>query len=40
MGLLTLEGHQGCELTLHADGEQAEEVLAALGELIDSNFGE
>jgi phosphocarrier protein len=40
MGLLTLEGHQGCELVLHAEGTQAEEVLAALGELFESNFGE
>jgi len=40
MGLLTLEGHQGCELTLEASGNQAEEAMAALTELIESNFGE
>lgn len=40
MGLLTLEGHQGCELTLHAEGAQAQEVLAALEKLFLSNFGE
>jgi phosphocarrier protein len=40
MGLLTLEGHEGCELKLTAEGNQAEEALAALGELIDSKFGE
>jgi phosphocarrier protein len=40
MGLLTLEGHQGCELTLEATGNQAGEVMQALAELIESNFGE
>lgn len=40
MGLLTLEGHQGCELTLEVSGAQAQEVMAALTELIESNFGE
>lgn len=40
MGLLTLEGHQGCELTLHAEGEEAEKVLNALEKLFNTNFGE
>ncbi len=40
MGLLTLEGHQGCELTLDVSGQQAEEAMNALAALIESNFGE
>jgi phosphotransferase system HPr (HPr) family protein len=40
MGLLTLEGHQGSVLNIEAKGPQAEEALAALGELFDRNFDE
>lgn len=40
MGLLTLEGHQGSVLNVEATGPQAEEALAALGELFDRNFDE
>jgi len=40
MGLLTLEGHQGCTITLRVAGSDAEEAMAALAELIESNFGE
>ncbi|MGA0334563.1 MAG: HPr family phosphocarrier protein [Kiritimatiellia bacterium] len=40
MGLLTLEGHQGCTLVVEASGPQAEEAMLALAELIESNFGE
>lgn len=40
MGLLTLEGHQGSSLMIEARGAQAVEVMAALTELIESNFGE
>jgi phosphocarrier protein len=40
MGLLTLEGHQGCTLRLEVSGAQADEAMAALAELIESNFGE
>jgi phosphocarrier protein len=40
MGLLTLEGHEGSELTLEASGAQAEEVMQALADLFESNFGE
>jgi len=40
MGLLTLEGHQGCELTLEISGNQADDAMAALAALIESNFGE
>lgn len=40
MGLLTLEGHQGCVLILSATGEDAPEAIDALVGLIDDNFGE
>jgi len=40
MGLLTLEGHQGSTLTITASGDDAEEALAALGDLFDRNFDE
>jgi phosphocarrier protein HPr len=40
MGLLTLEGHQGCVISLRAVGEDAEQAMNALAELIESNFGE
>ncbi len=40
MGLLTLEGHEGSTLLVEASGAQAEEVMAALAALIESNFGE
>jgi phosphotransferase system HPr (HPr) family protein len=40
MGLLTLEGHQGSVLTVRAAGAQAADVMQALTELMDSNFGE
>ncbi|MDF3128072.1 HPr family phosphocarrier protein [Kiritimatiellaeota bacterium B1221] len=40
MGLLTLEGHEGSTLLVETSGEQAEEVMAALTALIESNFGE
>jgi len=40
MGLLTLEGHQGCTLSVEISGEQANEALVALEALIESNFGE
>lgn len=40
MGLLTLEGHQGCTLSIQASGEQAAEAMAAIEALVASNFGE
>ncbi len=40
MGLLTLEGHQGSIITLRIAGKDAAEAMAALAELIASNFGE
>jgi phosphotransferase system HPr (HPr) family protein len=40
LGVLTLGVNQGHTIILNAEGEQAEEALEALEELIQSNFGE
>jgi len=40
MGLLTLEGYQGSQLTLTAEGHDAEEALDALEELVANKFFE
>jgi phosphocarrier protein HPr len=40
MGLLTIEGHQGSVIELRIQGDDAEAAMAALAELIESNFGE
>ncbi|HVU01895.1 MAG TPA: HPr family phosphocarrier protein [Polyangiaceae bacterium] len=40
MGLLLLCGARGSELSVEATGDRAEEAVAAIGELIDSLFGE
>lgn len=40
MGLLTLEGHQGAKLRVHANGHDADKALAALQELVDNKFYE
>jgi len=40
MGVLLLAAPCGTELTLEADGEDAEEALEALAALIDDRFGE
>jgi phosphotransferase system HPr (HPr) family protein len=40
MELLTLAAASGTELVLRADGEDAEQALDALQELIDGRFGE
>ena len=40
LNVLTLGAHQGAEITIVAEGEDAEEALAALVELVDNNFGE
>ena len=40
MGVLLLCGHQGCELTLSARGEDAEAAVQALSELVLAGFGE
>lgn len=38
--LMTLEASQGAELELSVEGDQGEELLASLLELIESGFGE
>jgi len=40
MGLLTLEGYKGATLKVTAEGPDAKDALAALGELIDKKFFE
>lgn len=40
MALLTLEGYQGTKLKVTAVGPDAEEVLDAIGELIEKKFYE
>lgn len=40
MGLLLLCGARGTELGVRAEGQQAAEAVAAIGELIGSRFGE
>lgn len=40
MGLLTLEGYQGAVLKVTATGPDAEEVLNAIQDLVDSKFYE
>lgn len=40
LSVLTLGVHQGMEINIKAEGEDAEEALAALKELVDNNFGE
>ena len=40
LGVLSLGVVKGGEITLIADGEDEEEAIAALIELIESNFGE
>lgn len=40
MGVLLLCGHRGCELTLEARGEDAEDALRALSALVADGFGE
>lgn len=38
--VLTLGAFQGAEITIKAEGEDADKALAALEELINNNFGE
>ena len=38
--ILTLGVNQGSEISICADGEDADEALAALEDLIQGNFGE
>ncbi len=40
MGILILAAAQGTDITLLAEGPDAEEAVAALGELINTGFGE
>jgi phosphocarrier protein len=38
--VLTLGAHQGAEITIKAEGEDAQEALDALVKLVEDNFGE
>ncbi|HZB70114.1 MAG TPA: HPr family phosphocarrier protein [Sphingomicrobium sp.] len=40
MGLMMLGAAMGDQITIHVDGEGAEESLAQLAELVESRFGE
>jgi len=40
LSILTLGVNQGTAITIKADGEDEEEALHALQELVESNFGE
>ena len=40
MGVLMLAAAQGSQITVRAEGDDAEEALAALGSLIEDGFGE
>ena len=40
LAVLTLGAHQGAEITITAQGDDAEDALAALEQLVLDNFGE
>jgi phosphotransferase system HPr (HPr) family protein len=40
LAVLTLGAHQGSEITIKAEGDDAEEALDALEALVEDNFGE
>lgn len=40
LAVLTLGAHQGAEITIKAEGADAEEALQALEALVKDNFGE
>ena len=40
MGVLTLAAEQNSEITVQANGPDAEKALQAIGKLIDDKFGE
>ena len=40
MGLLLLTAAQGCRIQVVADGPDADQAIAAIGELIADRFGE
>lgn len=40
LSVLTLDCHQGDEITIHVDGEGADEALERLVELVEKGLGE
>lgn len=40
LGVLTLGAHKDAEITINAEGEDAEEALKTLEQLVLDNFGE
>lgn len=40
LGVLTLGANQGAVVTIRAEGDDAEQALAALEALVENNFGE
>ncbi len=40
LGMMLLAAHQGHRLTIRAEGEDAEQLVRELEELVDSRFGE
>lgn len=40
LGILTLGVFQGVEITIKAEGEDEQDAVAALVELVENNFGE
>ena len=38
--VLTLGAHQGAEITIKAEGDDADDALTALEQLVQNNFGE
>lgn len=40
LGVLTLGANQGAVITIRAEGEDANQALAALEALVEDNFGE
>ena len=40
LAVLTLGAHQGSEIVIEAEGDDAEEALKALETLVNGNFGE
>jgi phosphocarrier protein HPr len=40
MGVLLLCGHQGSMITVQARGDDAQDAVSAIGELINDRFGE
>ena len=40
LGVLTLGAHQGAEIRIKAEGDDAEQALKTLEDLVNNNFGE